>query len=219
MRARLGTALTTAITMGMGFIVILGLIIGDGLGGASDSGDSLPLREISAFFLQMVTVVIALTVIIGILNLIGVHVRRVGRREGGGVYSMILLISFTLVLMVYAIERDSDSQEGSTALLSSVQLSIESALAGLLFFALVYGAYRMLRERVTWTGLLFIGVLLVVLLGALPFSELEFMVDARDWLLETPVSAGARGILLGVALATIVTGVRVLIGQDRSYRE
>lgn len=219
MRARLGTALTTAITMSIGFIVILGLIIGDGLGGASDSGGSLPLREISAFFLQMVTIVIALTIIIGILNLIGVHVRRVGRREGGGVYSMILLISFTLVLVVYAVERDANSQEGSTALLSSVQLSIESALAGLLFFALVYGAYRMLRERVTWTGLLFIGVLLVVLLGALPFSELEFMVEARDWLLETPVNAGARGILLGVALATIVTGVRVLIGQDRSYRE
>ena len=27
------------------------------------------------------------------------------------------------------------------------------------------------------------------------------------------------GGLLGIALATVVTGVRVLIGQDRSYRE
>jgi hypothetical protein len=41
----------------------------------------------------------------------------------------------------------------------------------------------------------------------------------RDWLLAVPVSAGARGILLGIALATVVTGVRVLIGQDRSYRD
>jgi hypothetical protein len=34
-----------------------------------------------------------------------------------------------------------------------------------------------------------------------------------------PFSAGGRGILLGIALATLVTGVRVLIGQDRSYGE
>jgi hypothetical protein len=34
-----------------------------------------------------------------------------------------------------------------------------------------------------------------------------------------PVSAGARGILLGIALATVVIGVRALIGQDRSYRD
>ena len=33
-----------------------------------------------------------------------------------------------------------------------------------------------------------------------------------------PVSAGARGMLLGIALATVVTGLRVLLGQDRSYR-
>jgi len=38
-------------------------------------------------------------------------------------------------------------------------------------------------------------------------------------MLSVPVSAGARGILLGIALAITVAGVRVLIGQDRSYRE
>ena len=34
-----------------------------------------------------------------------------------------------------------------------------------------------------------------------------------------PVNAGASGILLGIALATVVAGVRVLIGQDRTYGE
>jgi hypothetical protein len=57
------------------------------------------------------------------------------------------------------------------------------------------------------------------LIGALPLPGLSLMAGLRDWLMAVPVSAGARGILLGIALATIVTGVRVLIGQDRSYRE
>ena len=30
-------------------------------------------------------------------------------------------------------------------------------------------------------------------------------------------SAGARGILIGVALGTITTGLRILIGADRPY--
>jgi hypothetical protein len=31
--------------------------------------------------------------------------------------------------------------------------------------------------------------------------------------------AGARGILLGVALGTVATGLRVLLGIDRPYSE
>ncbi len=100
-----------------------------------------------------------------------------------------------------------------------MQVSVELALAGLVVFALVYGAFRLLRRRVTWSGVLFIIALLIVLIGALPLAQITLLRDVRDWLMAVPVSAGARGILLGIALATVVTGVRVLIGQDRSYRE
>lgn len=219
MRTRLATAFATAITISVGIITILGLIIGDDLGTLSNFSETLHLSDLTNFFLQVITVAIALMVIVGMFNLIGVHVRRISSRQRGALYSVVLLISFSLVLVIYALERDSDNQEGSRALLSSVQLSVESALAGLLFFALVYGAYRMMRHEVKWSSVLFVGVLLVVLIGALPFTDLDFMIEARDWLLSTPVSAGARGILLGIALATLVTGIRVLIGQDRSYRE
>jgi hypothetical protein len=104
-------------------------------------------------------------------------------------------------------------------LLDTVEVSVESALAGLVVFALVYGAYRMMRRRVTWGGILFTVALLIVLLGALPVPQVAVLTELREWMLAVPVSAGARGILLGIALATVVTGVRVLIGQDRSYRE
>jgi hypothetical protein len=104
-------------------------------------------------------------------------------------------------------------------LLETVQFPVEAALAGLLLFALVYGAFRMMRDRVTWSATLFIVTLLLVLLGALPVANGEVVQDVYEWLLEIPVTAGARGLLLGIALATLVTGMRVLIGIDRSYRE
>ena len=42
---------------------------------------------------------------------------------------------------------------------------------------------------------------------------------AREWILGVMSLGGARGILLGVALGTIVVGLRLLIGIDRPYAD
>ena len=213
MRIRLWAALASALTVSVGFITVLGLLIGDNLGALSEVASALYLRQTANVLLEIVTITIALTVLIGILNLVLVHLGRLNRRRSAP-YSLVLLISFGLVVVLYAF-RPADS----LILLETVQLSVESALAALLLFALVYGAYRMMRQRVSWSGSLFVLVVLVMLAGALPFTGIEPLQDARDWLLDIPVSAGARGLLLGIALATLVTGLRVLVGIDRSYRE
>jgi hypothetical protein len=41
----------------------------------------------------------------------------------------------------------------------------------------------------------------------------------KEWILGVPSMASARGILLGVALGTVATGLRVLLGIDRPYSE
>jgi hypothetical protein len=212
MRLRLGAALASALTISLGVITLFGLLISEELG--LPSGLVGLLQGITGTLLQVVTITVALAILIGVLNLLAVHLGRLLGRRRGAVYSLVLILSFVLVLVTYVIDRPS-----SMILLETVQLSVESALAGLLLFALVYGAYRMMRHQVTGSRLLFVIVLLVVLVGAVPLAELERLQEARDWLLAVPVSAGARGILLGIALATVVTGVRVLVGVDRSYRE
>ena len=138
--------------------------------------------------------------------------------------SLVLVITAVGVIVLGMLERAgvlTGSPAPTTVLLEGVQVSIESALAGLVLFALVYGAYRMMRRRVTGSALLFTLVLLLMLTAALPFTTPGMRVVGliRDWLMAVPVSAGARGILLGIALAVTVAGARVLIGQDRSYRD
>lgn len=210
---RLGAALTTAIAIGFGLLTLVGLL----------AGGSLPVvGAITDFLLQMVVITTAVTVLIGVLNLFGVHLRRLGRRDSGWAYSLLLVISTLLVIVLAVLERANvltGQPAITTILFETVQVSIESALAGLVLFALVYGAYRVTRRRLTWPTVLFVVVLLLLLIGALPLPGLKPLASLRDWLLAVPVSAGARGILLGIALATVVTGVRVLIGQDRAYRE
>lgn len=213
MRVRPLAALATAIVIGVGAITLAGLLIGE---------DSGPLFLVSSLFLRLVVVTAGMTVLIGILNLVGVHLTRITRRRHGWPYSLVMFASLVGVIALTVSERAAntpDSQANSLMLLETVQVSIESALVGLVAFALVYGAYRMMRRRVTWTALLFTLAVLVVLVGALPLPGLSAAAEVRAWLLAVPVNAGARGILLGIALAVVVAGVRVLIGQDRSYRE
>ena len=224
---RLLAILSTTIVIGFGLITLLGLLVGDNLGYLTVFAQRFQFRALSSLFLQLVVITAATTIIIGLLNLLGVHFGRIGAMRRGWPYSLVLILSTLLVIGLTIAERanvlstTAGQPSPSAILLDSVQVSVESALAALLLFALVYGAYRLMRRRVTWAGILFTLALLVVLVGALPLpgTGLSLLGQVRNWLLAVPVSAGARGILLGIGLATVVTGIRVLIGQDRSYRE
>jgi hypothetical protein len=224
---RLIAFLSTTIVLVTGLITLFGLLVGDELGFLSVLVERFGVRDLTNVFLQLVVVTVAMTLVIGLLNLVVVHLGRMFRVRRGWPYSLVLLVSFFAVVGLTIAERaglaqpDGGGPAYTAILLDSVEVSIESSLAALLLFSLVYGAYRLMRNRVTWTNLLFTVVLLVVLLGALPLpgSGISLLAQVRDWLMTVPVSAGARGLLLGIALATVVTGVRVLVGQDRSYRD
>jgi hypothetical protein len=41
------------------------------------------------------------------------------------------------------------------------------------------------------------------------------LVGATQWVRDVPAVAGARGIMLGVALGTIATGLRIILGLER----
>lgn len=211
-----------AIAVGFGLITLAGLLIGDDLGYLSVLANYFAVRQIASILLQLAVITVAVTILIGILNLISVHFGRIRQRKGGWGYSIVLVISTLSVIILTILERANvlrGSPSVTTILLENVQVSIESALAGLLLFTLVYGAYRTLRSRLSGWGVLFTLALLIILIAALPLPGFQVVSNVRDWLMDVPVSAGARGILLGIALATVVAGVRVLTGQDRSYRE
>ena len=199
---RLSTIIATALVLAIGLLTLVGLLTGY-MGG------------LSALALQIALVTSGIALLIGVFNLLNVHTRRVLGRQRGAIYSLVLLISFLLVIALWLFGGD----DANLVLLQDVQRSIEAALAALLVFALVYGAYRLMRQRVTWAALIFSIAVFVVLIGALPLAGLGFLSDIRAWMLQVPASAGARGLLIGIALGSIVTAVRVIIGQDRAYRE
>lgn len=200
---RIATLIASALAISIGLIVLVGLLTGSTLAG------------LTGLVLQIAVITAAMTVLIGVLNLLILHLRRIFGRERGIIYSITLVVSFLLVIALYVL----DQPDARRIVLEDVAVSIESTLSALLVFALVYGAYRLMRRRVTWAAVLFTAIVLITLLGAVPLSQLALLEQLRAWILAVPASAGARGLLLGIALAAIIAGMRVLIGQERAVRE
>lgn len=224
MRSRLGSVLSTVVIVAVGFITLVGLLIGPELGDlwvVVNNGLRIPL--FASLFVQIAVIVVALTIILGLVNLMVVHITRVRRGEGrfyNRINSVVLLITFILTLAIYFVERVTytpSQQSVSRVLLEQILIAIESALAALLFFSLVYGASRILRTEVSLSRVLFVAMVVLVLVAALPLPGLGIVTQLYNWMLLVPVNAGARGLLIGIGLATALTGLRILFGQDKTY--
>jgi hypothetical protein len=206
---RIFATLSSALVIGLGLITLWGLFPGS------------PAAVVSAALIQLVVIVGAVAVLIGVINLLWVHLRRVLKGDPGWVYSLVLFFAALIVIVLIVVERLGLLEDISVSgfLFSSVQVSVESALSGLLVFFLVYAAARLMRHRVNWGALLFLVTLLIVLVGWLQIPSLGAFNGVSEWIRTVPASAGARGLLIGVALGATTAGVRVLLGQDPSYRE
>jgi hypothetical protein len=236
MRARMGLSFqrfvvifAAAFVIFVGFATLLGLIFGNFSYTVPENSPifagaagSIPTDVFAVIFVRIAVITLALALLVGISNLLFVNAHRIvkGQTYFARLNSVIVLASFVIGLIVPVLAaRESIPAEWNSLLLENVQTSIESALAALLFFTLVYGAFRIMRHRLSLAKMLFVLTVEIVLIGALPLSNFAPLRQFTDWLINVPVNAGARGILLGIALATLLTGLRVLIGQDRSYGE
>ena len=91
----------------------------------------------------------------------------------------------------------------------------------LLAVTLTYASIRLLRRRLNLLSIIFLITVLLVLIGtaSLPFlGEVPGLSGiVRPIITQVFAAAGARGILIGVALGTLATGLRILFGTDRPY--
>ena len=160
----------------------------------------------------------AFALLLGIFNLAMVHWKKMGSEGPGSVYSIVLLISLFVTMIIAGLSGPTGSW--SLWVFNTIQVPVEISLLAVLAVVLVYAGARLLSRRPKWNSILFLVTVLLVLLGSVPLffiGEIAPLTVVRAWLAQVPAIAGARGLLLGVALGTIATGLRILIGVDRPY--
>ena len=99
-------------------------------------------------------------------------------------------------------------------------MPIEISLIAVLAIVLVIMAARLLGRRPNTFSIIFLLTVVIVLLGSVPlyhFGSSAPLTTLRGLAVNLLAVGGMRGLLLGVALGTIATGLRVLMGADRPY--
>lgn len=201
-------------------IISIILAILGGLLTLADFFLNLPyLDAIGAILADWVTILAALAIFLGLWNICQVHGRKIWRRQRGWGYSLSLLVTIGVVLTLGL--RPGSLGPGDPAiswLFHYVYMPLNATIFSLLAFFVASAAYRTLRLRSPESAALLLAAT-IVLLGQIPlgYQLWPYLPFLKDWLLQVLGTAGLRGIILGVALGTIATGLRLLLGQDRPY--
>lgn len=164
-------------------------------------------------------IIAAFALLLGFGNVASVHWNRIKNRQAGASYSSVLLVSLISTLAIGLLSGGPNSTS-SRFVFNYILEPLEATLFALLAVFIATAAFRAFRVRNLET-FFFVLFAVIVLLGQIPLGIYlwsEFPV-IKDWILNVPTLAGTRGILLGVALGTIATGLRLLIGADRPYTD
>ncbi len=166
-----------------------------------------------------VTILAAAAIFLGLWNVAQVHGRKIARREANWAYSLVLLGGMALMLILgFRPGSQGPSDDAVSWLFRFVYLPLNATVFSLLAFFVASAAYRAFRVRSAESAaLLIVGIL--VLLGQVPlgFQIWPQLPLVKNWILQVVGTAGLRGVILGVALGTVATGLRLLLAQDRPY--
>jgi hypothetical protein len=164
----------------------------------------------------------AFAVLLGIFNLLIVHLGKAAHKEKGSIYSVILILAMLVTLVIGLLSPYIPAFSPAFEFtFRAIQLPVEASLMALLAVTLTYASIRLLRRRLNAFSLIFLitGVLILLGTAPLPFlGDTPLMSDTlRPFIAQILAASGARGILIGVALGALATGLRILLGADRPY--
>ena len=196
--------LPTVMAVIAGFLVLLGSLV-----------SIEPLPTIRLVLIRWATIVAAFALLLAYVNVVRVHLGRLfQKRAPHRLSSAILLIASAAILVLVIVEGPNHTWVQTW--LRVVLVPGQSALLALTAVTLALAGTRLLRTRRNLYSILFLLGALITLLAAVPvayppiFNLVMQFVDAV-------ATGGIRGLLLGVVLGILLTGLRIILGIDRPH--
>ncbi len=164
-----------------------------------------------------VSFIMGFALLLGLLNILRVHLGRVARRGPEAFYSLALLLSAFLVIGAGVYGRAGGLDDAITNwIFQYLYQPLSAAFFSLLAFLMFTTALRFLTLRTVEAALLLVGAF-IVLAGQVAISPLNDLAAITRWFQDYPVQGAIRGILIGAALGAIATSLRYLLGVDNQY--
>jgi len=197
--------LTAVIAMASGLIVLLGYFY------PLDA-----LTQLRIMLTDWAVIIAAMAVLVGIAYLVFVQMDKIRKREKNSIYGALLVLSLITTFGLGLVFGPENSL--MRVAVDAIIVPVEASLMAILAVTLVYASIRLLRRRADAMTVIFLLVAIIFLIAMMPTP---FGPIPGDWLVTQFAGmfsrGGARGLLIGIALGTLLTGIRVLFGIDRPY--
>ena len=182
-------------------------------------GYFFPIAQLDQLRLQLIDwaiIIAGMAVLIGIYNLVAVQMEKIRARQKGSLYGTLLILSLVVTFGLGLVLGPNDPF--MRLAVDAVIVPVEASLMSILAVTLIYASIRLFRRRIDVTTVLFLLTAVLFLLAIMPTP---FGPIPGDWIITQfggmLSRGGSRGLLLGIALGTLLTGLRVLFGIDRPY--
>ena len=213
------------LTAAIGAVMILGFFIPH------------PWVGVPADFLQQsAVIVVAFGYVLGGANVLRVNLEGISRRDRDWPYRIVLVASLLVTVAVgLFVDGPGFQRSGASTLwiYNNLFSPMSATMFTLLAFFIASAAFRAFRIRTVEAGLL-AAAALIVMLGRVPLGDVlvrpltdhawapQWLREAplgtiQQWIMDVPQNAAKRAILIGAAMGVMATGLRVILGIERSY--
>ena len=198
---------TAAVAMASGLIVLLGYFYPLDV-----------LTQMRIMLTDWAVIIAAMAVLVGIANLIFVQMDKIRKREKNSIYGALLVLSL-IATFGLGLVFGPENQIVQLAV-NAVIVPVEGSLMAILAVTLVYASIRLFRRRADVMTVIFLFIAVLFLFAVMPTPVGPLLGGLNDYILQILgmfSRGGARGLLIGIALGTLLTSLRVLFGIDRPY--
>ena len=181
-------------------------------------------------FTDWILIIAAAAIWLGALNLLKVSLDRIYKKDKDWFFSAVTIASFLLIVIVgFFFSGGRSFQDPGTRfdwLYINIYTPLMATMFAMLAFFVASASYRAFRARNAQATVLLLAAF-IVMLGRTPFgdwlSKAVYLPD--NWGIANLSNiimnyfnvAGQRAIMIGIALGTVSTSLRIILGIERTY--